>query len=51
LCFSVLEDLVEHFKQFGEISKITLKIPIAFNRQAFAFILFKDSKAVSKVCI
>lgn len=50
LYLSILEDLIEHFEQFGEITKVILKIPTSINRTSFAFISFKDLQAVHMVC-
>jgi len=48
----VLEDLSEHFGQFGEIENIDIKIDAATGRaRGFAFIIYKTMEGLDNVSI
>lgn len=48
----VLEDLSEHFGQFGEIENINVKVDAATGRaRGFAFIVYKTMEGLDNVSI
>jgi len=50
LFFNVLEDLSEHFGQFGEIENINVKVDAATGRaRGFAFIVYKTMEGLDNV--
>lgn len=49
---SILEDLSEHFGQFGEIENINVKVDAATGRaRGFAFIVYKTMEGLDNVSI
>lgn len=50
--FFILEDLSEHFGQFGEIENINVKVDAATGRaRGFAFIVYKTMEGLDNVSI
>jgi len=48
----IVEDLSEHFGQFGEIENINVKVDAATGRaRGFAFIVYKTMEGLDNVCI
>lgn len=48
----ILEDLSEHFGQFGEIENINVKVDAATGRaRGFAFIVYKTMEGLDNVSI